>query len=89
MTTARVKLPVGLAAPGEPATLECEGDTVGQALADCIAKEPRLKTRVFREGGEMWAGVFLNGRNVRQFQGLETALSDGDEIKILPPIAGG
>jgi len=37
----------------------------------------------------MWAGVFLNGRNVRQFQGLDTALSEGDEIKILPPIAGG
>ncbi len=36
----------------------------------------------------MWVGVFVNGRNVRQGDGLATRLNDGDEIRLLPPIAG-
>jgi MoaD family protein len=69
--------------------MECEGATVAEALADCVAKEPRLRSRIFREDGSVWVGVFVNGRNVRQFSGLETGIDDGDEIRLLPPIAGG
>lgn len=69
--------------------MECEGRTVAEALADCVAKEPRLRARIFREDGTVWVGVFVNGRNVRQGGGLETGLNDGDEIRLLPPIAGG
>jgi MoaD family protein len=89
MTKANVKLPVGLVGAAGQGLLECEGETVGEALTDCVAKEPRLKTRIFREDGGTWAGIFLNGRNIRQYQGLDTPLSEGDEIRILPPIAGG
>jgi len=84
-----VKLPVGLAGPGGPVRLECAGATVGEALADCLEKEPRLRSRIFREDGSLWVGVFLNGRNVRQKEGLDSPLADGDELRILPPIAGG
>jgi MoaD family protein len=69
--------------------LECEGRDVGEALADCVAREPRLRSRIFRDDGSVWVGVFLNGRNVRQADGLSTPLSDGDQIRLLPPIAGG
>jgi molybdopterin converting factor small subunit len=69
--------------------LECAGATVGEALADCLEKEPRLRSRIFREDGSLWVGVFLNGRNVRQKGGLDSPLADGDELRILPPIAGG
>jgi molybdopterin converting factor small subunit len=48
-----------------------------------------LKPRIFREDGSVWVGVFVNGRNVRQGEGLATPLKDGDEIRLLPPIAGG
>jgi MoaD family protein len=89
MARVSIRLPVGIAGPGDRAHLGCEGATVGEALADCIAREPRLRTRIFRDDGSLWVGVFLNGRNVRQGQGLDTPLSDGDEIRILPPIAGG
>jgi sulfur-carrier protein len=89
VTKALVRLPVGLVAPGGQATLECEGETVGEALADCVAKEPRLKTRIFRDNGDLWVGIFLNGRNIRQGDGLQTRISEDDEIRILPPIAGG
>jgi sulfur-carrier protein len=86
---ARIKLPVGLVGADGPRDLACEGATVAEALADCVAKEPRLKPRIFRADGGVWVGVFLNGRNVRSAGGLDTALSDGDEIRIMPPIAGG
>jgi MoaD family protein len=86
---ALIRLPVGIAGADGPARMECEGATVADALLDCVSREPRLKQRIFREDGTVWAGVFVNGRNVRQGGGLATHLNDGDEIRLLPPIAGG
>ena len=89
MAKALIRLPVGIAGSEGPARMECEGGTVRDALVDCVARQPRLKTRIFRDDGTVWVGVFVNGRNVRQGDGLSTPLADGDEIKLLPPIAGG
>ena len=89
MTKALIRLPVGIAGADGPARMECEGTTVAEALADCVAREPRLKARIFRDDGTVWVGVFVNGRNIRQGEGLATALDEGDEIRLLPPIAGG
>ncbi len=89
MAKALMRLPVGLADGAGAAGLECEGHTVAEALADCVARDPRLKSRIFRADGDIWVGVFVNGRNVRQGQGLDTPLAEGDEIRLLPPIGGG
>ncbi len=89
MAKALIKLPPGISGKDGPRSLECEGRDVGEALADCVAREPRLKARIFRDDDTVWVGVFLNGRNVRQGEGLQTTLADGDEIRLLPPIAGG
>jgi molybdopterin converting factor small subunit len=86
---ALIRLPVGVAGADGPTRMECHGATVAEVLADCVAKEPRLKTRIFREDGTVWVGVFVNGRNMRLISGLETCIEDGDEIRLLPPIAGG
>jgi molybdopterin converting factor small subunit len=86
MAKVRVSLPVGVVLPGLPPLMECEGATVAEALADCTAKQPRLKTRIFRQDGTPWVGVILNGRNVTTETAL-TAVEDGDEIRLLP-IAG-
>jgi sulfur-carrier protein len=80
---------VGLAGPAGTTRMDCEGTTVAEALADCVAREPRLRDRVYRDDGSVWVGVFLNGKNVRQVGGLDSQINDGDEIRILPPIAGG
>jgi molybdopterin synthase sulfur carrier subunit len=89
MARASIKLPVGIAGPGGPSCLECEGATVAEALTDCVVKEPRLRTRIFKEDGTVWVGVFLNGKHVRQTGGLASPLSDGDELRIMPPLGGG
>jgi len=89
VASARIKLPVGLVGTDGPRELECNGATVGEALQDCVAKDPRLKPRIFREDGGVWVGIFVNGRNIRSIDGMETVLRDGDEIRLMPPIAGG
>jgi molybdopterin converting factor small subunit len=89
MARAWMKLPVGIAGPGAPSRLECEGATVQEALADCITKEPGLRSRIFRDDGTVWVGVFLNGRHMRLTGGLESPLNDGDELWIMPPLGGG
>jgi molybdopterin synthase sulfur carrier subunit len=89
MARASIRLPVGIAGAEGPSRLECEGTTVEEALADCVVKEPRLRTRIFREDGTVWVGVFLNGKHVRHTGGLDSNLTDGDDIRIMPPIGGG
>jgi len=89
MATARMKLPLGLTYPENQKEMECEGVTVGQALEDVIRREPRLKPRIYREDGRLVVGIFLNNRNVRALQGLDTPVEDGDELRLMPPIAGG
>ena len=89
MAKVRMRLPVGLVYPDGQKEVECEGATVGEALEDVLQREPRLRPRVYREDGKLFVGIFLNQQNVRMLQGMETALSDGDELRIMPPISGG
>jgi MoaD family protein len=89
VATVHVKLPAGMTAGDGARDVECDAATVGEALEQAIAAEPRLRPRIFREDGRMWAGVFLNGRNVNARDGLATALEDGDTMKVVPPISGG
>ena len=73
-------------------------DTVtssGSRLIDCIealeAQYPGLKDRLCDEGGDIrrFVNVFINGEDVRFLQGLDTPLKPGDEVSIVPAVAGG
>jgi len=70
--------------------VSCEGATVGHCLDQLGGRFPGLKDRLLTPAGEIGAVIiFLNGDNVRQRQGLATAVSNGDEIGIVPLAAGG
>ena len=67
----------------------------GGTLAACIealeTQFPGLKERLCDETGELrrFVNVYVNGEDVRFQQGLQTPLSAGDEISIVPAVAGG
>jgi molybdopterin converting factor small subunit len=77
---------LGVSLPGVPTRLECEGSTVAEALADCVAREPRLKGRIFRQDGTLWVGVSLNGSAMSQEAALRAGVADGDVIGLVPAV---
>jgi molybdopterin synthase sulfur carrier subunit len=68
------------------------GSTVGDALDALFENRPALADRVLDEDGDIRESVNLlrNGRNVRTAEeGLDTELSEGDELALFPPVSGG
>jgi molybdopterin synthase sulfur carrier subunit len=84
-----VKLSASLMFPAGQADVECQGSTVREVIEDCCASRAQLAGRLFSDDGKQLVGIFLNGRSIRQLSGLDSPVSDGDEIRFLPPIAGG
>ena len=67
----------------------------GGSLAACIEQLetdfPGVRERLMDDTGELrrFVNVYVNGEDVRFEQGLQTTLSDGDEVSIVPAVAGG
>lgn len=67
----------------------------GGRLADFIdaleQEYPGLKERLCDDGGELrrFVNIFVNGEDVRFLRGLDTEVKEGDEVSIVPAVAGG
>ncbi|HMS60413.1 MAG TPA: MoaD family protein [Tepidiformaceae bacterium] len=76
---------------GGASTVQSSGGT----LADCVSaldtSYPGMRDRLLDEGGEIrrFVNIFVNGDDVRFLSGLKTELKDGDEVSIVPAVAGG
>ena len=86
-----VKIPAQLrAVTGGEGELEVEGSTVGEALDSVFEQHGDLKERITEEGDlRRFVNVYVSGEDIRFQQGLETAINEGDEVTILPAVAGG
>ena len=75
----------------DQATLEARGATVGDALDDVITRFPALGPRLRDEDGKQYpfVTVYLNDEDIRFQGGFEAPASDGDEVIIVPTVAGG
>ncbi len=66
------------------------GGTLGQVIDDLDARHGGLKGRLVTEGKlHRFVNVYVNDEDVRFSGGLDTAVTDGDEVTILPAVAGG
>ena len=67
------------------------GSTIKELLDSLCASHQRMKSALFDESGKVREYVILmkNRKDVESLEGLKTTLSEGDEVAILPPIAGG
>ena len=72
-----------------------EVEVAGNSLAECIAQletqYPGMEQRLKDENGELrrFVNLYVNGEDVRFLQGLDTHLKTGDEVSIVPAVAGG
>ncbi len=66
------------------------GATVGELLADLDSRHPGLGDRIADGSGvRRFVNVYLNDEDVRFLGGLETPVSEGDTVTVLPAVAGG
>lgn len=67
-----------------------DGKTVGEAIKALSAAYPNMETLLFQDGRlKQYVNVLLNGQSLAGDEGLKTAIKDGDEIALFPPVSGG
>ena len=71
--------------------VEVESDNLGDLVEKLNSEFPGFKDRLVDEEGELryFVNIYLNGEDVRFMDGLNTSTSSGDDISIVPAVAGG
>lgn len=69
----------------------CKGATIDEVLADLESQHPGIKERLCDEGGKLrrFVNIYVNEEDIRFLQGQQTPTKEGDDISIIPAIAGG
>jgi MoaD family protein len=87
----KVKIPTQLrsATDGE-SVADVDGETVGDVLEALFERYEDLRSRISEDGGlRRFVNVYVRGEDIRFLDGLQTPVNDGDELTILPAVAGG
>jgi MoaD family protein len=73
------------------AEISAEGDTIADILNNLESQFAGIKERICEENGtpRRFINIYLNEEDIRFLDGEKTAIKDGDEISIIPAIAGG
>jgi molybdopterin synthase sulfur carrier subunit len=90
MVQVRVPTPLRKYTAGAEA-VEAQGDSVGALVNDLERRYPGIKERICDEQGQVrrFVNLFVNGEDIRFLKNLDTPLKGGDELSIVPAIAGG
>lgn len=71
--------------------VEIAGNSVAEIIDNLSSAHPGIKERICDEQGEVrrFINIYVNEEDIRFLTGKETPLKDGDEMSIIPAIAGG
>lgn len=88
--TVRIPTPLRRMTNGQD-KVEMEESTLSAMIENLEASYPGVKERLIDENGELryFVNIYLNGEDVRFLDGLDTSAGSGDEISIVPAVAGG
>lgn len=88
--TVRIPTPLRALAKGN-ANVQAKGDTVEDLIGDLERQFPGLRDRLVDEAGELrrFINIYVNQEDIRFLDNKTTPLKDGDEVAIVPAIAGG
>jgi molybdopterin converting factor small subunit len=88
---AAVRIPPTLRAEvGGARELEADGTTVSEVIDDLVERYPPLAAQLLQDGElAPFVNVYVGGEDVRTQDGLETEVREGDQLILLPAIAGG
>ena len=66
-------------------------ENIGEAISDLETRYPGIQERLLDESGEVrrFVNVYVNEEDIRFLDNKDTTLKDGDEVSIIPAIAGG
>jgi len=87
-----VRLPTVLRThAGGKATVQVQGSTVGEVLADLVRSYPGMAGQVLTDDGSLhrFVNVYVDDDDVRYLDQLDTKVADGQTVSILPAVAGG
>ncbi len=87
----RVQIPTPLRPnSGGQAVVEVSATTVGESLAKLIEIHPALGGKLFENGNlRRFVNIYVNDEDIRYLENLATPIKEGDEIAIIPAVAGG
>jgi len=88
----KVKLPTQLReAAGGQSAVDVGGATVGEVLGALFEAHGELRDRLSDGDGGLrrFVNVYVDGEDIRFGEGLQTAVAEGQEVQILPAVAGG
>ncbi len=73
------------------ARVEMDSSNLGDLVEKLDSSYPGLKDRLVDENGDLryFVNIYVNGEDVRFLSGLETSTKSGDEVSIVPAVAGG
>jgi molybdopterin synthase sulfur carrier subunit len=90
--TKKVRIPTPLRKlTNNEEVVEVSATTIGAAITELQSRYPGIQERLMDENGEVrrFVNVYVNEEDIRFLQNQQTPLKDGDEVSIIPAIAGG
>jgi molybdopterin synthase sulfur carrier subunit len=75
----------------DQATIECDGGTITELLDALEQAYPGIRARLCDDQGQLrrFINFYVNSEDIRFLDGADTVLKDGDEVSIVPAVAGG